>query len=75
MVSSRKAENVAKAVGQLEQIAKNNKCEVLGVPCNVGSEKEQENLINETKKKFGNVNLLVSNAATNPVFGSILDVS
>jgi NAD(P)-dependent dehydrogenase (short-subunit alcohol dehydrogenase family) len=41
----------------------------------VGNADDRERLIGETVKLFGGVDILVSNAATNPTMGPMLDVS
>jgi len=71
MVSSRKPKNVTEAVTNLK--SKNIVCE--GVPCHVGSGADRQALIDATLQSFGGIDILVSNAAANPHFGSILDCS
>ncbi|MEM1047859.1 MAG: SDR family oxidoreductase [Pseudomonadota bacterium] len=39
------------------------------VPCHVGRPDELERLVDETLKAFGTIDVLVCNAATNPVYG------
>lgn len=39
------------------------------IPCNIGSKEELQRLVDETKKAFGPVDVLVCNAAVNPHFG------
>eukprot|EP00118_Oscarella_pearsei_P003627 m.15111 g.15111 ORF g.15111 m.15111 type:complete len:256 (+) comp26184_c0_seq2:20-787(+) len=68
VVSSRKPEKVARSV---EELKKEN-LEVTGVPCHVGKKDERENLIKKAVEIYGKINILVSNAAVNPVFGPIL---
>ena len=65
VVSSRKAPvceaaaaEIAKAGGQ-----------AIVVPCNISDKAQCENLIAETKKQLGPVDVLVLNAATNPYYG------
>ena len=41
------------------------------VACHVGDEKSRANLIKTTIEKFGAIDILVNNAATNPVYGPI----
>jgi len=71
MVSSRKPKNVTNTVAQLQ--SKGIICE--GIPCHVGSGDDRQALIDATLQSFGGIDLLVSNAAANPHFGSILDCS
>lgn len=74
MISSRKEKNVQKALETLYASGISNS-NVKGVVCHVGSQTDREKLIDTTVSNFGGIDMLVSNAATNPVMGSILDVS
>lgn len=71
MISSRKQANVEKALGLL----KADNLDVAGVTCHVGKAEDREKLLGETLTQFGGVDFLISNAAVNPTYGSILDVS
>jgi NAD(P)-dependent dehydrogenase (short-subunit alcohol dehydrogenase family) len=65
VVSSRKAaacEEVRDAI-----VAKGGQAIV--VPCNIGSKEELLRLVDETKKAYGAIDILVCNAAVNPHFG------
>lgn len=70
MISSRKQEKVNEAVLQLEKEEKG--CSVKGVVCHVAKAEHRKNLIEQTLHHFGGIDILVSNAAANPVFGPIL---
>ncbi|XP_065911351.1 dehydrogenase/reductase SDR family member 4-like [Dysidea avara] len=63
MVSSRKQQNVDKAVEKLKEDSIN----VAGMVCHVGKEEDRKQLIQETINKFGKLDILVSNAAVNPI--------
>ena len=71
VVSSRKEANVERARAQL----KSEGIDVIGVPCNVGLDEDRRRLVGTTVEAFGGVDILVNNAAANPFFGHILDVS
>ncbi|EDO33036.1 predicted protein [Nematostella vectensis] len=71
VVSSRKQDNVIKAANFLE----NEGIDVMGVMCHVGKPEHRQNLINRTINHFGGIDILVSNAATNPVFGPLLQTT
>ena len=43
--------------------------EAIAVPCNVGKKDGLMNLVDETLAAFGRIDILVCNAATNPVYG------
>jgi short-subunit dehydrogenase len=45
-----------------EEIKKKYKAEVLAVPCDVTKLEDLENLVNKTKEKFGNIDILINNA-------------
>lgn len=70
VVSSRKADNVKRAVEQLKADGFSN---VIGVKCHVGSAEDRHNLFTEAVKHFGGVDILVSNAAVNPAPVQVLD--
>jgi len=74
MISSRKEKNVQRALEELHG-AGLPKDRVRGVVCHVGSQVDREKLIDATLSNFGGVDILVSNAATNPHMGSVLDCS
>lgn len=48
---------------------------VLPVACHVGDEAQIKNLVETTVETFGGVDVLVNNAATNPMYGSIEDMT
>jgi short-subunit dehydrogenase len=45
-----------------EEIKKKYKVEVLAVPCDVTKLEDLENLVNKTKERFGNIDILINNA-------------
>jgi dehydrogenase/reductase SDR family protein 4 len=47
---------------------------VTGVACHVADKAQRTTLISETIKRFGKLDILVSNAAVNPTFGPLLQV-
>jgi NAD(P)-dependent dehydrogenase (short-subunit alcohol dehydrogenase family) len=65
VVSSRKRQACEEV---RDEIAKKGG-EAIVVPCNIGDKGELENLVDETKKAFGKIDILVCNAAVNPHFG------
>ncbi|XP_064478476.1 dehydrogenase/reductase SDR family member 4-like [Ornithodoros turicata] len=71
VVSSRKAEKVQKAAEQLQAQGLN----VIGAQCHVGKAEDRANLIKTTLEKLGGIDILVSNAGTNPVMAPVLDTT
>lgn len=69
VVSSRKLDNVNRAV---ESLKKEN-IEVIGVKCHISNPEERFNLVQETIKKFGGIDLLMINAGVNPIIGALTD--
>ncbi|XP_021719768.1 tropinone reductase-like 3 [Chenopodium quinoa] len=70
VISSRKQKNVDEAVEKL----KGKGIDVFGVACHVSNAQQRKNLIDETIKKYGKIDVVVSNAAANPTVDPILDV-
>jgi dehydrogenase/reductase SDR family protein 4 len=71
MVSSRKERNVERAV---ERLREGGGGDVGGVVCHVGKADDRRTLLQETVRRFGGLDILVSNAAVNPAFGDTTTV-
>ena len=46
----------------------------IAVPANISSKEDLQRLMDETRKAFGQIDILVCNAASNPFYGSQLDI-
>ncbi|MEQ9102258.1 MAG: glucose 1-dehydrogenase [Imperialibacter sp.] len=68
VVSSRKQE----AVNEVAEKLKAEGIEAIGVAANAGDKADLENLLAATEKAFGGVDIVINNAATNPVFGPVV---
>jgi NAD(P)-dependent dehydrogenase (short-subunit alcohol dehydrogenase family) len=71
VISSRKAgpcEEVAAAINA------KSPGHAIAVPANISSKDDLQRLMDETRKAFGKIDILVCNAASNPYYGSQLDI-
>jgi dehydrogenase/reductase SDR family protein 4 len=68
-ICSRKQENVESALAEIEAHAEH----VQGVAAHVGRHEDIERLVRVAEERFGDVNILVNNAGTNPYFGPIIE--
>nr|KAF6391757.1 hypothetical protein mPipKuh1_003805 [Pipistrellus kuhlii] len=71
VVSSRKQQNVDRAVAALQ----GEGLSVTGTVCHVGKAEDRERLVTTAVKRYGGIDILVSNAAVNPFFGNLMDVT
>lgn len=71
VMSSRKQPELDKAV---EQINSKHRDAAVGVPAHAGNPEDIERLVATTMDRFGAIDILVVNAATNPFMGSMVDI-
>lgn len=72
VISSRKAgpcEEVAAAINA------RSAGHAIAIPANISSKDDLQRLMDETRKAFGKIDILVCNAAVNPYYGPLLDIS
>ncbi len=69
VVSSRKQEAVDETTRELRHLG----IEVTGIVAHMGDMDQVRNLVDETVRQFGALDILVNNAAINPAFGPIID--
>ncbi len=69
VVSSRKQA----AVDAVAEEFKADGLEATGIACHVGDDTQRKNLIEATIQQYGGVDILVNNAATNPIFGPLVN--
>ncbi|MEM9675175.1 MAG: glucose 1-dehydrogenase [Bacteroidota bacterium] len=69
VVSSRKQEAIDKVKAEFEAEG----ITVSAIAANTGSSSDLKELVEKTKDQFGGVDILVNNAATNPVFGPVVN--
>lgn len=70
VISSRKQEACDAVVKEFSDEG----LKAIGIACHIGEEDQRRNLVEKTVNQFGRVDILVNNAAINPVFGPIEDV-
>lgn len=70
VVAARKPESLEETVAEIAKTGRR----ALAVPTNVRETEALKNLVAETKRQFGRLDILVNNAATNPVFGPIANL-
>uniref|UniRef100_T1I2T5 Uncharacterized protein n=1 Tax=Rhodnius prolixus TaxID=13249 RepID=T1I2T5_RHOPR len=70
VISSRKEKNVEKAIQKLHNQGLTN---VIGTPCHVGKKEDRTKLFELANNRFGGIDIMISNAGTNPEVGQVLD--
>jgi dehydrogenase/reductase SDR family protein 4 len=70
-ISSRKADACAAVGAEFERAG----YPVLARPCNVSRKDELQALVDATRQKWGRIDIVVANAATNPYYGPLADIS
>ena len=71
VISSRKAERCAAVAGEIEAAGG----AALAVPCNVSDTAQLQALVDRTLEHWGHIDVLVCNAAVNPHFGPLSEIS
>ncbi len=71
VISSRKAEVCEQVAGEL----KAEGFEAIAIPCHVGKKDQLQNLVDKTIEAWGRIDVLVCNAATNPVYGPTAEMT
>ncbi|XP_027970684.1 dehydrogenase/reductase SDR family member 4 isoform X1 [Eumetopias jubatus] len=71
VISSRKQQNVDRAVAALQEEG----LSVAGTVCHVGKTEDRKRLVATAVNLHGGIDILVSNAAVNPFFGNLMDVT
>jgi NAD(P)-dependent dehydrogenase (short-subunit alcohol dehydrogenase family) len=72
VVSSRKAEACKEVADAINK--KHGKDRAVVIPANISSKDDLRNLVEETDRKFGKIDVLVCNAASNPYFGPLAGI-
>lgn len=72
VISSRKAGPCEEVAGAINATSPGH---AIAVPANISSRDDLQRLMDETRKAFGKIDILVCNAASNPYYGSQLDIT
>ncbi len=70
VISSRKADACEAVLKEFQARGQ----EAIAVPCNVGHKDQLQALVDRTLEKWGRIDSIVCNAASNPVFGPLVNV-
>ena len=69
VISSRKAEACEAVAQEINEACSGNSGEAVSIPANIGKKEELEALVAGTREKWGQIDILVCNAAVNPYYG------
>lgn len=70
VISSRSQEACDEVVKEFTEAG----LKAIGIACHIGREEQRQNLVDKTMEAFGRIDVLINNAAINPVYGPIEDV-
>ena len=73
VISSRKTDACAEAAEAIN--ARHGAGRAIVVPANISSKAELQNLVDETRRQLGKIDILVCNAASNPYYGPMGGIS
>lgn len=73
VISSRKLQTCQKVADDINH--KHGSGSAIAVAANISSKDELQNLVAETQKAFGDIHILVCNAASNPYYGPMAEIS
>jgi len=69
VISSRKADVCEVVAAEINELTDMDSPRAISVPCNISKKEDLENLVAQTISEFGQIDILVCNAAINPHFG------
>ena len=70
VISSRNADACKSVAGEFTEAG----LQAVDIPCHVGRKDQLQTLVDETRRALGPIDILVCNAATNPVYGPMHQV-
>lgn len=75
VISSRKPDPCAQVTAEINAGCADHAGEAISIPANIGEKDDLQNLVNQTREKWGRIDVLVCNAAVNPYYGPAMDIS
>jgi len=73
VISSRKADACEAVAAEINAEFGNGSEVATPIPCNISYKEQLQNLVDQTNDKWGQIDVLVCNAAVNPYFGPSID--
>ncbi len=74
VVSSRKEDAVQTVASEINQAVGEGRGSAVPIACHIGYKEQLQNLVDETNRQLGKIDILVCNAAVNPYYGSMSEI-
>lgn len=75
VVSSRKKEVCDEVTAQINESTKGGAGSAFAVPANISRKEDLQNLVDKSREHYGQIDILVCNAAANPYYGPMLGIN
>lgn len=75
VISSRKADACAEVSAAINESLDGKGGRAVPIACHIGQKEQLQMLVEETRSQLGKIDILVCNAAVNPYYGSMLDIT
>jgi len=75
VISSRKPDPCAEVAADINARCADHTGEAIAIPANIGVKEELQALVDQTRSHWGQIDVLVCNAAVNPYYGPAMDIS
>jgi NAD(P)-dependent dehydrogenase (short-subunit alcohol dehydrogenase family) len=74
VISSRKPEPCDAVAAEINAACQDGPGEAIAIPANIGEKDALQALVDQTREKWGRIDIAVCNAAVNPYYGSSMDI-
>ena len=74
VISSRKADVCETVAAEINARCADGPGEAVSIPANIGHKESLQNLVDETRKQWGQIDIVICNAAVNPHYGPSKDI-